>query len=230
MDGLEERLRQLVKEACKHQPGSAERQKILTKIIRLISHKLWKEISQLQPPEDLIDRLHQLMHVAPTASVVATSRSLVNLSQWFQDVFETGWQTVETLLNPSQSNLSFSFRSADSDLAVAVDDSDAGVRRAKLIDLGMQLSRHLVTLIVEIRPESEQKNNILLQMHPAGSQTYLPPLLQLTVLDEYGATFLEAVARSADNYIQLKFSGEPGERFSVKVAFGDSSITEDFVI
>ncbi len=43
MDGLEERLRQLVTQACSHQAGSAERQRNLTKIIRLISNKLWKE-------------------------------------------------------------------------------------------------------------------------------------------------------------------------------------------
>jgi hypothetical protein len=38
-DGLEERLHQLVTEACRHRAGSAERQKNLTKIIRLIAHK-----------------------------------------------------------------------------------------------------------------------------------------------------------------------------------------------
>jgi hypothetical protein len=43
MDGMDEQLRQLVTEACKHRPGSAERQKNLTKIIRLVSNKLWKE-------------------------------------------------------------------------------------------------------------------------------------------------------------------------------------------
>ncbi|HAA27128.1 MAG TPA: hypothetical protein DCE56_04895 [Cyanobacteria bacterium UBA8553] len=42
-DGLGERLRQLITEACSHRPGSAERQKNLTKIIRLITHKLWRE-------------------------------------------------------------------------------------------------------------------------------------------------------------------------------------------
>jgi hypothetical protein len=41
---------------------------------------------------------------------------------------------------------------------------------------------------------------------------------------------MEAQARSADNYIQLQFSGMPGEHFSVKVALGDASIIEDFVI
>src|SRR4028118_611444 len=43
MDGFEEHLRQLVTEACSHRVGSAARQKNLTKIIRLITRKLWKE-------------------------------------------------------------------------------------------------------------------------------------------------------------------------------------------
>lgn len=43
MDKLEEQLRYLVTEACRHQAGSAERQKNLTRIVRLTSNKLWKE-------------------------------------------------------------------------------------------------------------------------------------------------------------------------------------------
>ncbi|HEY9601957.1 MAG TPA: sigma-70 family RNA polymerase sigma factor [Allocoleopsis sp.] len=43
MDRLNEQLHQLVIEACSHPAGSAARQKNLTKIIRLITNKLWKE-------------------------------------------------------------------------------------------------------------------------------------------------------------------------------------------
>ncbi|NEO99742.1 MAG: sigma-70 family RNA polymerase sigma factor [Symploca sp. SIO2E9] len=43
MNQQEEQLRQLVKQACSHRPGSGERQKNLTKIIRLVTGKLWKE-------------------------------------------------------------------------------------------------------------------------------------------------------------------------------------------
>ncbi len=43
MDGLDSKLRYLVKEACMHPHGSAQRQKNLTRVIRLIAHKLWKE-------------------------------------------------------------------------------------------------------------------------------------------------------------------------------------------
>lgn len=101
--------------------------------------------------------------------------------------------------------------------------------RGRMIDLGIQLVRHPVALIVYFNPESNNKWNILLQLRPGGGQTYLPPEVQMIVLDA-GEVFLEARSRSADNWIQLEFSGQPGERFSVKVALGDASIVEDFVI
>lgn len=43
MSELEQQLRQLVEKACQHPPGSPERQKSLTRIIRLTSGKLWRE-------------------------------------------------------------------------------------------------------------------------------------------------------------------------------------------
>ena len=173
-------------------------------------------ISQLQAVEDLIDRLNQ--------------RSRVNLSQWFVNVFETGWQTIESFVNPAEPDLAFSFRSADSTLLIDDEQADISVRRAKLIDLGMQIAGYPVALIVEVIAGLNNKSDIILQLHPTGNQIYLPPLLQLTVLDESGLVFLEAQARSADNYIQLQFSGLPGEQFSVRVALGDASIMEDFIV
>jgi hypothetical protein len=59
---------------------------------------------------------------------------------------------------------------------------------------------------------------------------YLPTGVQLKVLDNSGAVFLEAQARSADNYIQLQFRGDLQEEFSVQVTFNDMSIKENFVI
>ncbi len=40
---FDEQLRRLVKEACGHQPGSPQRQKLLTQIIRLTASRLWRE-------------------------------------------------------------------------------------------------------------------------------------------------------------------------------------------
>ncbi|NES23368.1 MAG: DUF1822 family protein [Symploca sp. SIO3E6] len=184
-------------------------------------------ISQIAPIEDVFDYFQPVTTTAIAATTVAFQKTRVNLSQWLTEVFEAGWQTVDTLLNPAQPELAYNFRKSD----LAQDGIiEVAVKRGKLIDLGAQLAGYRVALIIEIIPESDQKKHILLQVHPLGKETYLLPQVQLTVLDESGLVFLEAQSRSEDNYIQLQFSGLPGELFSVQVTFGDASIIEDFVL
>lgn len=181
-------------------------------------------INQLQPLEDLLAHLSELKLAAER------NPAMVELSQWFNGVFETGWQNIEAILGSARANLAFSFRRSDTLIGETNENREDRVRRAKVIDLGMQLAGHSVALIVELRLVSDQKIDILLQVHPTGSQIYLPPQLQLTVLDASEQLFLEAQARKADNYIQLQFSGKPGEKFSVKVTLASDSIMENFII
>ncbi len=178
-------------------------------------------LSQLQSLEALIEHLAQL-RTTPT-------QTLVNLSQWIAGMFEASWQTLESLWNQPQLAPAFAFRSAEI-VENNTPDEQPVIRRGKLIDLGIQIANKLVMLIVEISPQTNQQTSIRLQLHPTDNEIYLPPQVQLTVLDEFGAVFLEAQARSADNYIQLQFRGEPGEQFSVKIELNDASVTEYFMI
>jgi hypothetical protein len=187
-------------------------------------------VSQLQPPEALLDHLDRVLHPMVQRFATTAERSLVNLSQWFQQVFETGWQTAESLLNPAGMTPAFGFRGTPRSGTESVERREPAIRRAKLVDLGIQLARHPVALVVELNPNLNQSVEVCLQVYPTQSQMYLPPELTLSVLDQTGETFLEAQSREADNYIQLIFSGQPGERFSIQVALGDASVTEDFVI
>lgn len=235
--------------------------------------------------------------------VIAPVKPTVNLSTWFESVFEAGWQTVEDLFGTKEARLAFVLRSdrnlrkADTNNLVTINalidqlktspsehkrkqaalrlgemgmskaeslaeykeaiaglihlirttkdeetrwiaaeslwkldpgNPATGVKRG--IDLGMQLAGHPLALLVGILEKSDGKVAVLLQVHPMKQQMYLPPNLQLLVLDEAGNTFREAQARSTDIAIQLKFSGSRGERFTVKVALGEANITEEFVI
>ena len=185
-------------------------------------------LADFQPLDALIDCIYQLKPVPQSdEAFLPHSQSSIRLSQWFQNTFEAGWQTVEALLGTQTAYLALSFRSAEP--FNQNDNPEASVRRGKLINLGMQLASQSVALIVAITRETEQEVDIFVQIH-AASGKYLPPLLQLIVLDEAGTAVLEAQARSADNCIQLQFSGEPGESFRVKVALGDINVTEKFVI
>jgi len=139
------------------------------------------------------------------------------LSQWLEGVFDEGWQAIDALINP-EVNLAFNTR-----------NNEQGTKRAKLIDLGVQLGNLTVALLVNITEETEDKLGILIQLHPTGGETYLPPNLKITLLSKAGKILQEVTSRSQDNYIQLKpFKGELGKYFCIKVSWGDVSIQECF--
>ncbi|MBD2678422.1 MULTISPECIES: DUF1822 family protein [Nostoc] len=179
-------------------------------------------LRQLQPLEAFIDHMAQLRE--------SPLDPLVNLTQWFAGVFETGWQTVESLWNLPELRPGYAFRSTETLELNTSNSPESITKRAKLIDLGIQILNHPVMLIVEITPSEDRQTSIHLQLHATGSQIYLPPGVHLTVLDSSGAVFLDAQSRKSDNYIQLQFRGEPREEFSVRVALNGISITEHFRI
>lgn len=175
-------------------------------------------VSQLRSLEDLLAHLSQL------SSSLKTSKSQVKLTQWLNNIFEVGWQSLENVLDSKEQNLAFSFRGNS-------DSIDSCIKRAKLIDLGLEIENQSLVLLVAITPETAEKVSILVQVHPMQGESYLPPNLQLSMLSESGKILQEVGSRSADNYIQLKrFRGLPGESFQIKLTFGEASLTEDFLI
>ncbi|MEH2257378.1 DUF1822 family protein [Nostoc sp.] len=179
-------------------------------------------LGQLQPLEAFIDHIWQLRQ--------SPLNSLVTLSQWFAGIFETGWETIESLWNVPELRPTYAFRSIGTLELDALKQPESITKRAKVIDLGIQIHNQPVMLIVEISPEKDQQTSIHLQLHATGNQIYLPPGVHLTVIDSSGAIFLDAQSRKSDNYIQLQFRGEPTEQFSVRVALDNTSITEYFRI
>jgi hypothetical protein len=147
-----------------------------------------------------------------------------NLSQWFENIFEVGWQSCDTFISSQQKTLAVQFRT---DVML----NDLRVKRAKLIDLGMQLGGTSVVLLLGLTSELDEKISIRVQLHPANEEIYLIPHLRLLLLSESGKILQEVESRNHDHLIQLKkFKSYPGKNFSIKIAFGDISIQEDFVL
>lgn len=187
-------------------------------------------INQLQPLDSLLEYLEELSQ-SQLAEIADNSldcnQNLVNLKQWLENIFEAGWQEIETLLGTQGVNPAWSLRSGGGTF----------ISRGKLINLGKLLSdaygglrQRAVVLVVTLPQGNEQEMDIIVEVHPTNGQHYLPPNLHLMVLDFEGASVMEAQTRSSNKNIQLEFSCEVGERFSVKLALGDISITENFII
>ncbi|MCA1994020.1 MAG: DUF1822 family protein [Coleofasciculus sp. S288] len=169
--------------------------------------------------------LYQLRLKKLKSETMERTQPLVNnLSQWFHNLFESGWQSLDTLLSTQQKTLAFQFRSDAVLNAVRV-------KGAKLIDLGMDLKGQAVMLLVGLTPEIDGKVSIRVQLHPADGETYLPANLSLALLSQSGTTLQDVTSRTHDHYIQLRrFKSPPGKSFSIQVALNDVSIREDFML
>ena len=186
-------------------------------------------LAELQPLESLLAHLGEFTSPIPPPQFSLIPQAAVNLSQWFQGRFDQNWQAVDVLLGSTVLKSTFSFRSAGTTCTTGLRSTESVIQRAKLMDLG-PLSELPLALVVDLKSDVTQQLHICVQAHPAGGYSYLPPNVQLTVLDESGAAFLEAQSRQADNYIQLQFSGHPGEHFSVTLTTQDATVVEHFVI
>jgi hypothetical protein len=159
------------------------------------------QIAQMQSFDTLIEILHR--------------RTLfINLRQWVTGIFESDWQAPELVFANNLRSSSTMTRS-----------STNSISRAKIIDLGRQ-----VLLLVQLTPTDSEVFDIRLRIYPGDDAIHLPPNLQLIVLDEAGNTGMEVQARNADDWMQLEFSCQHEEKFSVKIVLGETSLMDEFVV
>ncbi len=159
-----------------------------------------------------------------------TTAGLISLNEWLQKSesnSQYNWQSLESFLSKQEGNLIFRFASAPRSRTADTESPTLSASNVREISL----AGYPVVLIVNCQ-KTPEKTEVLIRLYPLSvAQTYLPAGTKLIVIDsESGEVFLEAQARSADNWIQLEFSGEVGEPFSVKVALEDAEITEHFAI
>ncbi|MBD2337482.1 DUF1822 family protein [Calothrix sp. FACHB-156] len=142
--------------------------------------------------------------------------TIVKIGQWLEGLVDSGWENIDKLLQPQQLGLAFK--------------KEMSVTRGQAIDLGMQIDKLSLALVVKItsEPHSEEVD-ILIQIHPMGEMT-LPKGVKLIISDGSGETILQATSRDEDNWIQQEFSAELRENFKITIAFGDSMLTKDFEV
>jgi hypothetical protein len=168
-----------------------------------------------------LEQLCQLRQnqVKATESTRQTTQS-INLSQWWNNVFETGWQAIEDLLAP-QPDLAFNFRQTNS--------TTEQVRRVKQIQLNAELPTLL--LVVMLEPEADNRMRIWVQVLPQPGESYLPANLKLELLSMNGDVVQSVQAGEMSNYIQLRrFKSPPGAEFRLQVAIANTFTYENFIV
>ncbi|KAM3113977.1 DUF1822 family protein [Phormidesmis sp. 146-33] len=172
-------------------------------------------LNQLRSLSEFPDYLHQLRQAPITSAAI-------NLRSWFEGVFETGWQTLEAVLDSDKLDL-VSVRS----MTLLKTET----KRAKLVDFGMQLGDQSVALSLGLNTNIDGTIGVLVQLFPGSGSPRLSSNLKLIMLSEAGEILQEVCSRGHDNYIQLRsFRGLPGDCFSIQVACDHVRVTEDFVL
>ena len=172
----------------------------------------------LEPIENLCDAIADLREVALREAALRERSEPVPVSpisriwKWSEDLLESGWQELETLLVNSQPQLAGGWRGS--------------ISHRKEIDLSDYLPNCQVELVVTRWQGTEE---IRLAVSPVTGEC-LPQFLKLVVLDKTGNVFKEINSSSIDKRVQFKFNGEAGEHFSAQVIFGELVVTENFVI
>lgn len=175
-------------------------------------------INQLQPLENFLDYLESL----ELQTIKYKPQNVVNLKRWFENIFDSGWSTIESIFLAEPA---WQFRSAEEGLKQSVE-------RAKLIDFGIKANKAAVGIVVKV---SHEQNNldemkIIVELHPTNGQEYLPSSLHIMILDEEEIAVMEAQAKNNNKKIYFEFNASIGDKFSVKIALEDISVVENFVV
>jgi hypothetical protein len=158
-------------------------------------------INQLQPLDFLFDTLDRL-------------QKQINFRQWLNGVFTPDWQPVETIMAGRIA------RSLTKDASVKT------ISRGKAIAL-LDNNRNIeeqVILIVKITEFTLDAINFCIQIYPDGENHNLPTGLSIKIVDEVGETCLSAIAEDDDDWMQLEFTCQPEENFTIKLNLADINI------
>ncbi len=93
-------------------------------------------------------------------------------------------------------------------------------------DREIELGTTKVALVVEKIPESEEVVGASIEVYPSAEADYLPPGLEVTVMDESDVIVLTEKVDANKDSLQIKLGIEPEELLTVTIALGEVSITE----
>lgn len=190
-------------------------------------------LSQLRSLLELPIYLHQIKSSEPV------SDNVTRLSQWLQDAIEGGWRSLEELIEirpvawqwRSSSEVTTELDSPLSEQAEKTDNQQT--KRGKFLTLSggnESGNEQQILLVVGVTSQSATEFNVQLTLYPADDQSYLPPELQVTILDTMGTAVMQAQAREMNRSIGLELNGERGDAFCLQVTLKEQNVVQSFVI
>ncbi|MEO1427768.1 MAG: DUF1822 family protein [Cyanobacteria bacterium J06633_8] len=182
-------------------------------------------LNQLGSLQDFLTYLHKLQPVEVKEDTInltgiienaanQINEGIVKLSKWFDGILDNGWEAnlaVAKSISPVETSA----------------NQETGA--AKFIHL-----KHLSEALLLILRQTQMSPNeveIVLRLYPASESIFLLDGIKMTLLDEGDQKIPQLEKKSkASNWLQLKFKGNIGDKFGLKISLEEDSILEKFVI
>ncbi|MEO0407211.1 MAG: DUF1822 family protein, partial [Cyanobacteria bacterium P01_A01_bin.135] len=198
----------------------------------------WRSLAALPEYLASLESIDSAAQVAASGEIKTPSSAqqpestgaIAQLSGWLNDAVDNGWQALEVVMEQIQQRstqeLAYGFRQPVSSHRRP---SSEVVKRGKFLMLGDQSSDELLFLVGVKPSEAGSEMNITVEVYPFETQSYLPQTIQLAVMDATGKAVLQAEGGNSEG-LEFHFSGEPGERFSVRVSIEGHQFIEQFQV
>ena len=219
LDDLDEAEMVQVEQLIKSSPAMREQIRQSMAIMGILA----SDAEPISPPAGLKDKIRQAfaeekneietISQPENASVKNREKTIINLENWFQEIFEAGWQMATELLETP--TLTPAFRTS-------------GVEGGRLISIGSDNTP--IILIVRVTETSPSNRDVAVEILPELEHKYLPSGLQLMLLDSDGDTVMEATTRQDNKNLKFDFAGTRGETFSIQLELLDNFVREDFIL
>jgi hypothetical protein len=151
--------------------------------------------------------------------LMSLSETPVKIGNWLTGIFDDEWQAISELWLAK--SLTWQFRNTTMGIEPVI--------RYRVVTIEQVNHHPTLALIVGIAPTQTRERDIWIRVCSTTEYTYLPVNLEVKILDSAGTAVMQAQARETEA-IQLKFGGQPLEKFSVQMLLGDHSQIETFVI
>ncbi|OLT61581.1 hypothetical protein BJP37_23750 [Moorena bouillonii PNG] len=168
---------------------------------------------------ELIYELHE-----PETSLLNTRQTeldqkRVKLKNWlgndFREAEQQNWHPWHEILGTVQPSYGYALKHIK------------GVHRVKKITWD---NRYQMALVLHVARETNNEVDIFLQLYAISNPNDLPENTKMILLDDSDETFIEAQSQLGDIGIQLRFSADYGDKFTVKIDYDNYSFTELFIV
>jgi hypothetical protein len=196
-------------------------------------------LAKLKSLSELLDRLEILKTELQTAqqpviAMTATrlqSENVVYLSQWLNRTIESGWQIIEDFLDNIVTSKSDQLEPAIAFRQTIASQSEIEaeiIQCGKVIQLGDSLDHDQLQLVIGLRPQTEDKYQVRIQLRPIRVP-YLIPGLEVSLLNNLGETVSKSQMSQHQPYFELKLGAHKGDSFSLRTRYADSTFEQQFV-